>query len=319
MTEKLKILLRCILFFIVFVLLLSILSLIFLPKNNLEAFGISSQEVKASGILGENEYTIDTIFIGDSEAMAAFSPMELWDTHGITSYNCGTSGQTLNTAYNFLLKAFKQQSPKVVVLETNTIYRSLSTDTFLSSCAEIIMPIFKYHNRWKSLNANDVSLNFNYTSTDDLKGYNQNAAVAAASTDNYMTPSEAIRDIPASSLFFLKQIKTLCQSNDAELILVSTPSTLNWNYANHNGIEAFAKEQNLKYIDMNLMPDQLSINWNTDTRDKGDHLNDNGAKKVSRWLADYLTEIYDFVDHRSDSHYSSWNVALSRYRQLVAK
>ena len=92
----------------------------------------------------------------------------------------------------------------------------------------------------------------------------------------------------------LKNIRALCEKNGAQLILISSPSAKNWNYPNHNGIAALAAEMGLTYIDMNLMQDQLKIDWQVDTKDAGDHMNWDGAQKVSRWLAGYLSSLEEF-------------------------
>ena len=41
----------------------------------------------------------------------------------------------------------------------------------------------------------------------------------------------------------------------------------------------YAKDNSLTYIDMNLMLDELGIDWSLDSLDKGDHLNLSGAYK----------------------------------------
>lgn len=110
----------------------------------------------------------------------------------------------------------------------------------------------------------------------------------------------------------------LCEENGAQLILVSTPSTLNWNYARHNSIAAFAAEHGLTYLDMNTMPDEVPVNWETDTRDKGDHLNYSGAVKVTRYLGQYLTQRFELPDKRGAADFSSWNDALQHYRNTIA-
>lgn len=290
---------------------------LFVPKNNHKAFGVSDAEMLASGILGEKEDTIDVLVIGDSEAYSSISPMQMWADHGFRSYLCSTPAQPLYDSYRFLRQALERQSPKVVVLETNAIFRPYKLNDYLLSRAKNLFSVLRYHDRWKALKLNDFSSPVDYTWTDDLKGFRYNPAVAAASTQNYMLPSEASAPIPTLNQTCLEDMIALCQENNAALLLVSTPSTINWNNARHNSIAAFAKENNLTYLDLNTMPKEVPIDWSRDTRDRGDHLNYAGAVKVSAYLGQYLQTTYGLADQRDAAHDSSWNDALARYRNIT--
>ena len=46
----------------------------------------------------------------------------------------------------------------------------------------------------------------------------------------------------------------------------------------------------IKYNDLNLIYKDLGIDFEKDTADGGDHLNIYGAKKVSKYLGDYLND-----------------------------
>ena len=66
---------------------------------------------------------------------------------------------------------------------------------------------------------------------------------------------------------------------------------------------------------MNLILDELALDWNTDTRDGGDHMNLSGAEKVSSYLGKYLLNTGLFVDHRADEAYAEWNESLQKYNE----
>ncbi len=284
--------LRALLFVAILAALLAVCSHLFQPKNNREDYGMG--EMKANGILAEPAGSIDVVMIGDSECALAFAPNVIEEVSGIRAYNCGTTGQYLYESYRYLRQSFERQQPKVVILETNTIYQECKLANYLFSKVEMAIPLFRYHDRWKDMRREDFGP-VEYTWTDDLRGYMHYTDVEPAPNSDYMIPSGDVRGVARWNRQCLQDIQTLCKKNDARLILISSPSAKNWNYPNHNGIAALAAEMGLTYIDMNLMQDQLAIDWQTDTKDAGDHMNWDGAQKVSRWLAEYLLSLEDFA------------------------
>lgn len=71
-------------------------------------------------------------------------------------------------------------------------------------------------------------------------------------------------------------------------------------------MQAWCDQNNVTYVDYNLRPEELNINWLTDSRDGGDHLNYSGSVKFMDALGKYLQENYELTDHRNDSAYSQW-------------
>lgn len=110
-----------------------------------------------------------------------------------------------------------------------------------------------------------------------------------------------------------------CKQNSAEFLLVSTPSTVNWDSKRHNGMAKFAEELGINYIDMNTGDSKVDIDWNKDTRDAGDHLNYSGAVKVTKALGEYIDKNYDLPDNRNNPEYVKWNESLTRYLKKVER
>ena len=189
MSRFLKHALRSVVFLTVLALLLTGVSQLLRPKNNSRDGGI--HDPAANGILGEPEHTIDLLILGDSESYSAFIPTQLWQQRGYTAYCCGTSGQTLYYSEEFLHKAFQTQSPKVVILETNAIFRGFSYGGALLSEAGKFFPVFTYHNRWKTLKTSDLTLTVDYNHIDSAKGYQFTDGVAPAGIGSARTDPPA--------------------------------------------------------------------------------------------------------------------------------
>lgn len=298
---------------IVFVLLFA-LSPVFMPKTNKDL-----RDSSANGILAEPAGTIDVIIVGDSESYCTFIPLQIWKNHGITSYVCGTPKQTLDYSEDFLKKAFTSQKPKLVVLETNAIFRKFSIASSLLIKADEQFSIYRYHDRWKKLSLSDFLSAADNDYIENDKGYRIDGSVKSGNVSGYMKPSEKKEKIPFKNKPYLKNIIELCEKNGAEFMFVSTPSLKNWNCERHNAIAELAEEFGVEYIDMNTLGSEVPINWVDDTKDAGDHLNHRGAEKATAYFGNYLSSRNIFADHRNDITYSDWNKAYSHFLVEIEK
>jgi hypothetical protein len=304
--------LRSLLFLVILMGWIVLLGHLFLPKNNREDYGMG--EMKANGILAEEPDTVDVLAIGDSECALSFSPMVLWREQGISSYNCGTTGQYLYESVSYLKQAFKTQQPKVVLLEANTIYRNCDKEDWLLEEAQERIPALRYHDRWKNLRKEDLGKVEN-TWIDEYKGQMvyQDQEPYEGNPD-YMMDTEDVRQITRINELCIREIQKICQEQGARLVLYSAPSPVNWTMEQHNGVQALADKMGVNYLDFNL-GDQVRIDWQTETKDGGDHVNRKGAEKVSVYLASYLKQQYDLTDHRGDKAYDSWKEGLATYEE----
>lgn len=276
---------------------------------------VQSRNKSTFRILREQKNTVDVIVVGDSLSYCAVSPMELWKRHGISSYICGQSGQKIQETYHMLKTAFITQSPKLVILETNAMFRdSMAKDwrnikETVEEWAMNYIPVVRGHDIWKSLITDKKYPEENY------KGFAFRYDVNAYEKGNYMFETEEKQKIPDRVIQYMESIMDLCKEHNTSLFLLSTPSPLNYNYRKHNSIASYAKENGLDYLDMNLKLQEIGIDWKTDSLDKGDHLNVSGAEKVTRYLGKYLGEQYELPDHRKEEKYSQWRKELEEYNK----
>lgn len=298
---------------------LALASHVVMPKNNQAAFG--QIDAAANGVLGERADSLDVLFVGDSETYHSFSPLQMWGERGIASYVCATSAQRLPYTRTLLCRALTRQRPRIVVLETHCIFAGFDGEDEALRALKDLFPVFEYHNRWKSLTPGDITGSVRFTWTDPLKGFTLKSAteVRAADASGYMAPSSELEDLPARNRRVLEDIKAICDAHGAKLVLVSTPSTVNWSMPKHNRMVAVARELGVDYWDLNTGDTKVDIDWQTETCDGGDHLNLSGAQKVSSRMAALLSETYRVPDHREDDAYSDWDEAYTSYgRQLAA-
>lgn len=320
MKKIIKRIVSCVLFVAILLGLLQVSSLVFQPKSNDKVSGIHYP--RANGIFSEPKDSIDTVFIGDSEVYHSFIPLNIWRDYGITSYDVSSPSQKLVYSMEFLNKTFENQSPKIVFLETNAIFRKSYFEDEITYKAEQIFPVFRYHDRWKNLQLKDFSAAVEYTANENNKGYyftKKSKPATDKAIKEYMKYSDVSAPILSTNKKYLNGIAKFCKTHGARLVLISTPSTKNWNYQRHNTMEAISKDLGVDYIDTNLLRDDIPIDWKKDTKDKGDHLNYNGAVKLTDYVGKYLDDTKLFKDKRNDPSYDNWNTCLDKFEKQVKK
>ncbi|MSR93430.1 SGNH/GDSL hydrolase family protein [Clostridiaceae bacterium 68-1-5] len=265
----------------------------------------------------EPKDTVDVLVLGDSLSYSAISPMEIWDEEGIPTFVCGQAGQKVQETYYLLKTALETQSPKIVMLEANIMFRG---GPGLSAIKESIeewgnnhISILRFHDVWKACLINKEYPDHSF------KGYSFRTKIRPYRGGSYMTQTEESAEFPDVVLKTMVDIEQLCREHGARLVLVGTPSPANYNFRRHNAIAGYAAEHGLTFLDMNLQTQELGIDWKKDSLDGGDHLNITGAKKVSRFLGKYLKENFSLKDRREDQVYVEWNEKLKEYQERERK
>ncbi len=309
---------KCVSFLLVLLCLLYGSSLLVMPKDNSESAGI--HYVTAMGYLAEPENSMDVLFLGDSLVYSGISPVYIWNEYGITSYDCSIPSEKFSFANDFCKTFLEKQSPKVVFIETGVLFRELQEEDIATFHVQQVLSVFSYHNRWKSLTKRDLNPKIDYTYIEPFRGYRLSTVTKPGKTNGYFSKTEETRHVSDKNFKYLKKLKAMCDEKGAKLIILSMPCQKNWNYKIHNGTVRAAIKLGIDYLDLNLLTvqdDGFAINWDLDTRDKGEHLNNRGAEKVSEYLGKYITAMGLTTDKRGTAGYESWNEAYVKLQDEI--
>ena len=285
----------------------------------------------------------DVIFIGDCEVYENISPMALWENYGITSCIRGSPQQLIWQSYYLLEEILKYETPRVVVLSVlameydspqSEAYNRLTLDGMRLSVPKLnsvaasmteredfityVLPILRYHDRWKELTRDDIRYFFRGERVSH-NGYMMRCDVKP------VTVVPAGRRLPdytfgTASYEYLDKITVLCESNGIDLVLIKAPSLYPYWYDEWDEqMISYANENNIRYINTLSIAEEIGLDFDTDTYDAGLHLNLFGAEKLSVYFGNYLLENYALTDNRTDERLSAlWENKRVEYYAMMA-
>ena len=280
----------------------------------------------------------DVIFIGDCEVYANYSPMELYRTHGITSYIRGTSQQLIWQSYYVLKETLRYETPRAVVLNVNAMrygepvkeaFNRLTIDQMRWSAEKIgmirasmteeetfasyVFPILRYHSRFDELTKEDFEYLFK-VKDNTYNGYLVNKNIKPAGT---LPAKRPLADYRFADVCYeyLDRITELCKEKGVELILVKAPSLYPYWYEQYDEQMAeYARENGLAYYNFTACIEDIGLDFQVDTYDAGLHLNHTGAEKLSRYFGQILAENHGIPDRRNDPDVAAvYDEKLKRY------
>lgn len=307
--------LRILLFFLILFALLRVCSRIFTPKSNRDW-----AEYQAAAFYGEKPGTVDVFFLGDSVAAEGISPMELWNTHGITSVVSAGPWFSLCKSYYALKNILERYTPRLIVLETDSLFAKENTSQLKSTLQTILkeyFPVLRYHDRWKKLSAEDLACTPEGNWRSPTKGYNYSHEVQPWPGGEYRIYSDDVASVSLLDRYYLDQIRLLCSKHSVPLLLLQMPTAATWRYPAHNAVKEYSEQHDIPFLDLNPEYETYGLDWSTDTRDEGNHLNYSGARKCTLYLGDYLTSRYQLPDHRQEAGYELWHADWKLYQNIT--
>lgn len=282
----------------------------------------------------------DIIFVGDCEVYENISPNILWSEYGISSYIRGSAQQLIWQSSALLDEMISKEKPKAVVFNVLSMkygtpqseaYNRMSIDGMKLSRYKIesikssmmpdetmlsyIFPLLRYHDRWSEISKEDFKYLFNKDILSD-SGYLMNVNIKPVDNipEAKILPNYEFDEICWN---YLNHMRTLCEKNEIEFILIKAPSLYPYWYEQWDDqIKQYAKQYDLKYINFLDIVDKLGIDYKTDTYDSGLHLNVYGAEKLSKWFGQWLKDNIQIEDHRGQAEYDNiWNIKTETYNK----
>lgn len=305
--KKVKVLIRSVVFFIVFSFIFAKIQDVFMLKD----YAASNLH----GFYNLEENSLDIIFYGSSHAYCTFNPTFYKEQMSIDSYVLASAEQPLSATYYNIKESLRTQKPKIIVLEiymasfrTESIKKSrhyqiaspmkfstnklelvdnLSQDT--ESYFSLLFHLFLYHTRWNNLTINDYTF-FSKEITSPNNGYiglEKSEKVTVANIEN-----ETSGNIIPENLNYLNKLVELTNNEGIELVFVYAPfpSMSDNLYESYRGIKNFAIENNIEFYDGWENFETFNFDLDSDFYDSG-HLNVNGGKKFNAHFTEYLEEL----------------------------
>lgn len=317
------------------------------PKRKVE-IAVDNYHDERSGFYELPENTLDVLYVGSSHVFSSISPEDIFMEYGITGYVQASSSQKIWQSYYYIEESFQTQKPKVVVFDTfmaldgesqSEAFNREAIDRMKLSPAKIhamktavennpdeedfmsyLFLLLRYHDRWEELSREDY-LWFITEAEAPAKGFLARIGTAPASFNLKSYESLPINppQINKVCLDYLDKMKKICEKHGSKLVLTKFPTCL-WNGEASAAIRKWADENEIPFLDYNAekqLRKEADIQWEEDSLDGGNHLNYDGAMKITKAFGAYLNREFSFKDKRKDDSYLQWQRDFDYYKRCV--
>lgn len=259
----------------------------------------------------------DVIVYGSSHSWRGVNTKQLYDDYGIAAFNYSCMWQRFNTTRLFLTDSLLTQKPKVAVIDVGNMSEILKdTDVvgevyytrklkmtedkkkYLKECfgneagryVTYAIPLVMYHSGWNDLSEksfSDVSASAaDFVESRGYFGFENSVPVAVNDGSDYWEDV-----IPDATMTILDDMVNTCHANEIEVVLITVPYYSN-EFIYRDALKEYASEKGCRYIDFFELSTEIGLDGENDFSDT-DHLNHNGACKVTKYLGEVLKENYD--------------------------
>ena len=324
---------------LVMVMVLFTLQRIMMPKYVSEA-----QDGRLVAEYYDSAQNHDVVFVGDCEVYENISPVKLWQDYGISSYVRGSPQQLIWHSYYLMEDTLRYETPKAFVFNVlsmkygepqNEAYNRLALDGMEWSESKVnsinasmteeedflsyVFPLLRFHSRWSELKAEDFEYAFKKVPQLSINGYLMRVDVDGI---DELRKGQELGDYTIADVCweYLDKMRSLCEEKGVELILMKAPTNtpkVYWYDQWDAQVKAYAEKHGLRYYNFLENIDEIGLDYNTDTYDRGFHLNLSGAEKLSTYFGKILVEELELTSHHGDAEYEQiWTKLTQQYDQI---
>ncbi len=335
--HKSRCIIKSVTFILIFVLLLLCVSRIMTVDSGNMEYQLMT------GIYGEEENSLDAVYLGSSDTYAFWNPLVAFEEYGICVYQYNCSSQPITVAEDLIKEARKTQPDAVYIIPINTLgedglydtvmhrlldYMPLSTEKLemtkwmveseemsFSESLEYYFPLLRYHSRWDELSGGNFSRwdnNIKNSST-----YSTYLSGIEDISKNYKTSDETA-EISEFLEGKLDSLLNYLEKENIKAIFVTVPRAEKslTTVKKFNTVNEIISSRGFSVIDLMEKTDELGIDISTDYYNNT-HTNIHGSIKFTNYFSEYLIETFSFEDKRENQNYNSWKEALENYHEKI--
>lgn len=333
---KLKILIKSIVFAVLFALILSTVNHALVERDDMGYQNIS-------GFYEEPNNTLDAVYVGSSNCFVFWNSLLAWKEYGISVYPYACNSNLFFSTKYLIKEARKTQPDATFIVNINSLnegevnlqqmrnlidnmplslnklmlIRHMSNigDYSFEDRLEFYFPNIRYHSRWSEVTSEDLDMELN-----GLKGasiYKPYLTISEDVSSSYNTTEEETT-LSEKIISSTEDLLDYCDKESVKVLFVTVPQAKSDNeMSRYNALNAMIEERGYPVLNLNDHMKEMGIDIKTDFYNNK-HTNIHGSVKLTKYLSEYLIENYNFTDKRENPDYISWNEAYDEYKEKIA-
>ncbi len=281
----------------------------------------------------KSEEPVDIVYIGGSDTFRYWEGPRAYGEYGITSYGYATNSIQAEGIKGEIREVLKYQDPRLFIIDlrpfqywsekvaeggtrnvTDSLDYSLNRfmlvhdilsnripadDTEDTDAVSYYFDIVKYHTETDRLGKEGYWQNWKNTMDTPWSGYEFAKTHEFLSIpDNVYTEERG--ELKEGSEKTLIDLLKFCQQKELNVLFVACPYWIteeHWKL--YNAMQDLIESYGFKYLNANAYYEEMGIDWSLDFYNIS-HMNSLGSEKYTRFLAEYILEHYQLLDHRND-------------------